>query len=305
MAATSVESTRRSRRSSWRAASRPSRDAPWKGIFASCSGSSKSASLAFVRERIGDLLERNAFLVQRPHAFDDERDFALARRERLRDRLRPRAERGAQDLLRAAERGHDPVREREHFAGRAVVVLEPDHGRVRKARRQTEQVRGRRPGECVDGLVVVADGAELVTIAEPAVEERLLQEVDVLVLVHRERAEVLAHLGQRLGTFVEETDRELEHVLEVDEATVGLLGLVAAEDAEHQIGRDRRLVVAELGEIGSGSQPAVLRPLHLGREVAGGTELVRRRQRVPELPEQQRLRGHDPVGRIAEPVQLA
>ena len=94
---------------------------------------------------------------------------------------------------------------------------------------------------------------------------------------------MLAHLGKRLGTFVEETDRELEHVLEVDEATVGLLDLVAAKDAEHQIGRDRGLVVAELGEIGGGSQPAVLRPLHLGGEVTGGTELVRRRQRVPEL----------------------
>ena len=252
----------------------------------------------------GDLLERNALLVQNTHAVDDECGLALPRRKRLRDRLWSRGERGAQDLLRAAERRHDPVREGEHLGRRAIVVLEPDHGRVRETRRQPEQVSGGCPGERVDGLVVVADGAELVTIAEPALEERLLQEVDVLVFVHRERAEVLAHLGQRLGTLVEEADRELEHVLEVDVAAVGLLRLVATEDTEHQIGRDRWLVVAELGEIAGWSQPAVLRPLHLGREIPRRTELVRRRQRVPELPEQQRLRGHDPVGRIAEPVQL-
>ena len=95
---------------------------------------------------------------------------------------------------------------------------------------------------------------------------------------------MVAHLRQRLRPLVEEADRELEHVFEVDQASLLLLDLVAAKDAEHQVGRDRRLVIAELGEVGGWSQPAVLRPLHFGGEVTGGTELVRRRQRVPELP---------------------
>ena len=43
-------------------------------------------------------------------------------------------------------------------------------------------------GERVDRLVVVADDAEVVAVAEPEVEQRLLQQVHVLVLVDGERA---------------------------------------------------------------------------------------------------------------------
>ena len=49
-----------------------------------------------------------------------------------------------------------------------------------------EQVARRRAGEAVDRLVVVAHDAEVVAPAEPAVEQRLLQQVDVLVLVDGE-----------------------------------------------------------------------------------------------------------------------
>src|SRR4029077_543508 len=94
-------------------------------------------------------------------------------------------------------------------------------------------------------LVVVADRTELVAVAEPPIEQRLLQEVHVLVLVDGERAEVAANLGQGAGILVEETDRRFEEVLEVDEPSLFLLDLVAAEDAEHQIRRDRRLVLAQ------------------------------------------------------------
>ena len=46
-----------------------------------------------------------------------------------------------------------------------------------------------------------------------------------------------------------------------------------------EIGRQRRLVVAEPREIRLRREPAVLRPLDLRREIAGGTEPVRLRQR--------------------------
>ena len=88
-----------------------------------------------------------------------------------------------------------------------------------------------RAGERVDRLVVVADRAELVAVAEPAVEQRLLEQVHVLVLVDRERAVAVAHLLERARVGVEEPDRQLEQILEVDVALVGLAPLVVAVDA--------------------------------------------------------------------------
>ena len=52
-------------------------------------------------------------------------------------------------------------------------------------------------------------------------------------------------------------------------------------------------MVAELREVAVGRDPAVLRPFDLGREVAGGPEPVRARQRVRDPAQRQRLRRDD------------
>jgi len=52
-------------------------------------------------------------------------------------------------------------------------------------------------------------------------------------------------------------------------------------------------VVAELALVRLRRQPPVLRPLDLGGEVARRPELVRGRQRVADLAEEQRLRRED------------
>jgi hypothetical protein len=122
----------------------------------------------------GHLVVRHAGGVQRAHLLDDVRLLELPPRTSA-ARLGPARRERAQHLLRAAERRDDPVRQREHFGRRAVVRLEAHDGRVREALRQAEQVLRRRAGERVDRLVVVADRAELVARAEPAVEQRLLQ----------------------------------------------------------------------------------------------------------------------------------
>ena len=140
---------------------------------------------------------------------------------------------------------------------------------------------GARAGEGVDRLVVVADRAELVAVAEPALEQRLLQEVHVLVLVDRERAVAVADLLERARVRVEEPDRELDQVLEVDVALLDLAPLVVAVDAQHQVLRDRRLVVAERAQVVLGRDAPVLRPLDLGREVGRRPEAIRRGSEFP------------------------
>ena len=121
-----------------------------------------------------------------PHVRDDAQrrpDHRLgAVRQRRRERLR-----------RAAEPRHEPVRELDHLRGRAVVPLEPHDAGVREAPRQREQPLGARAREAVDRLVVVADRAEVVPVAEPEIEQRLLEEVDVLVLVDGEGAPAVVH----------------------------------------------------------------------------------------------------------------
>ena len=97
-------------------------------------------------------------------------------------------------------------------------------------------------------------------------------------------------------------DRELEHVLEVDLAAFCLAPLVLAVDGVHQVGRDRRLVAVERRQVRVRLHAPRLGPFDLGRQIAGRPELVRRRERVRDLPEQQRLRRQDPadrVGRVA------
>src|SRR6266487_4570869 len=253
----------------------------------------------------GHLLEGRAGGVQLADALDDELRFGIAAVEAAQLGLRARPVRLAQMLLGAAEPRDEPVREAEHLRRRAVVGLQPNDGRIREVLRQRQQVLGSRAREGVDRLVVVADRAELVAVAEPELEQRLLQQVDVLVLVDREGAIALVHLRERLGLVLEQLDRQTEQILEVDRAGSLLAPLVLAEDAGHQVVRDRRLVAVQTTAVGLGHQPPVLRPLDLGREIDRGPELVRHRQRVADLPEHQSFGGEDPPGRrAAEPAQL-
>ena len=161
-------------------------------------------------------------------------------------------------------------------------------------------------GERVDRLVVVADDAEVVTVAEPVLEQLLLQEVDVLVLVDGERAVLRAERVAHLRVLLEEPQRELEQVFEVDQALGLLPPLVLAEDTVHQVDGDGRLAALGLGAVALDGNAAVLRPLDLGREIARGAELERRRQRVRDLAQSERLRGQDPPDALGcEVPQLA
>ena len=78
---------------------------------------------------------------------------------------------------------------------------------------------------------------------------------------------------------------QLEQILEVDPALLGLAPLVLAVDAQHEIGRDRRLVIAERAEVVVGRDAAVLGPLDLGREVGCRPEAVGPPQSVSDVPQ--------------------
>ena len=236
-----------------------------------------------------DLLERAPCPANPLH---EVLSLGLGRCERPHARLRPCGSDRTKRLLRAAEFRHEPVGELEHLRRRAVVLLQPDHRRVREPLRHAEQVVGRRAGEAVDRLVVVADDAQVVTRPEPRVEQRLLQQVHVLVLVDRERVVALAELRCDV-VVVERRDRALEQILEVHQPLVALEELVLLVDPVHDVVGHRRGVPVQRVEVPRGRDPPVSCPLDLGREVAGGAELERRRQPADQVVDEQRLRGED------------
>ena len=250
-----------------------------------------------------DLLTR---LAEAMDLRDDRRALLLRRGERANDRLVAIRQRRAQRLLGAAQVRHELVREREHLRRRAVVLLQSHDERLREPRGNAEQVLRARTGERVDRLIVVADDAQVVPVAEPQIEQRLLQQVDVLVLVDGERAVLGAERLARLAVLLEQLHRQPEQILEVDQPLRRLPPLVLAEDAQHQVDRDRRLAPVRLDGVPLDGDAPVLRPLDLGREVTRRAKLERRGQRVRDLAQRERLRREDLADRARREVaQLA
>ena len=141
---------------------------------------------------------------------------------------------------------------------------------------EADQVVAGRSGERVDRLVLVAHDREVLPPAEPRVEERRLERVRVLVLVDREPAIAIADLGGDRVVALDEPDRQLEHVLEVDPAGARLGGLIAPVEGGHQVRREGRVavVVDRSHLVVVGADPACLGPLDLACEVAHGEEPV-------------------------------
>ena len=141
------------------------------------------------------------------------------------------------------------------------------------------QVVRRRAGERVDRLVDVADDAQVRPVAEPQLEQSLLERARVLVLVDAEPALARADGLGGVDVVLEQADGLDEEVVEVDAALAGLGALVVLEDAHEQVDRDRRLAsgidARGLARVRARPDPARLRPLDLVGEVL--------RRREPEV----------------------
>ena len=273
-------SSSRSRRSRKRAASRPSSDAPWEGMPASCSACSKSPRRAFVRQRIAISSSGQSAGAD---ALDDERRLDLDRHERPEHGLRAGREARCAAPARAGWRARAPAAS----SGSSAPTGRPQR---REPLRQRQQVRGAGAREAVDRLVVVADRAELVAVSEPAFEQRLLEQVDVLVLVDREGAVALTERRRGVRPLVVEADRQLEQVLEVGQS---LRAASPPRSAGTPSASGRRGSAARGRRASRGSARAVMRRLRAhsisvarspaGRNLNGaGSELAmwRRRERL-------------------------
>ncbi len=115
------------------------------------------------------------------------------RQRRVRGRRSATARPGRGAATRASRaprpaRSSDEVGQTDDLRRRAVVADQADHRGLRVPAREPEQVAGAGAGERVDGLGRVADDAQVLALAQPQVEQPLLERVDVLVLVDDEVA---------------------------------------------------------------------------------------------------------------------
>ena len=175
---------------------------------------------------------------------------------------------------RTARPPQDEVGQAHHLGRRAVVAHELDRARGGVSSAEAEQVLGGCAGEGVDGLRRVAHDAQVAAVAEPQLEQCLLEPVHVLVLVHDEVAVLRAHRTGDRVVLTQDSHHEEEHVLEVDDAAVGLDVLVGGHETGHgrgiqPAGGDAACSGGGRG-IRLGGEHRDLGPLDLGGEVTDG-----------------------------------
>ena len=174
---------------------------------------------------------------------------------------------------RRSDGGHgaveDGVGHGQDLGAGPVVVVEPDDLRPREPLGEAGEVGGIGAVPRVDGLVGVADDAEVGSIVAPRLEQPELQGVDVLELVDEQVAEAPALGRAEPAVVLQGGGAEQQEVVEVDLVLAPLLVLVPlvqlGDDARRQrraaTGGGRGRLVA-----GGGHHPG-LGPLDLGGHV--------------------------------------
>ena len=172
---------------------------------------------------------------------------------------------------------------------------------TRVAIRERREIGARGPGERVDRLVLVADDAQVGAVAEPQLEQPLLERVRVLILVDAEPALARTDSGGGLRVAFEEIDGADQQVVEVDPIRACLRAFVAGEDLDEQVDRDGRLTAGLGGAAGDGAlvgrrrEPPALGPLDLVGQVLGRGEPVVAGQAASDRHDERQL-GVEQVG---------
>ena len=176
-------------------------------------------------------------------------------------------------------------------------MSEVDNRAVAEVGAEPEQVVGIGAVPAVDGLVGVADDAEVLPAVQPGVQEGELQGVDILEFVHVQVPEAPAlGIGEALVAG-EGLSATVQQVVEVDQVPLLLGVLVVAEDPGHDGQLQGRGAVRRLRgpDVGLWPYASGLGPLDLAYHVEGvGAAPVAGEQRgdEPHLAVQQPGFGH-------------
>ena len=164
--------------------------------------------------------------------------------------------------------GQDGGGQVEDLGGRAVVVVEADHGGLAAVGHRGQQF-GVGAVPPVDGLVRVADDEQVGAVAQPLPQQGVLERVHVLELVDVEVAVAPADRGGVVGVGPQVPGGEGQEVVEVDQSLPPLLLGVADHDLGQVGGRDGGLASGGggRGAIVVGFDRAGPGPVDLGHHV--------------------------------------
>ncbi len=201
-----------------------------------------------------------------PAGIGDCGRFRLARF--VRDDRRPvagEAHGAGRHPSRVRRRAQRVLGERNNRRRAAVVVGQRDGFSAGKDLAELAEGRGVRPREPVDRLGGIAHDGEVAPIAQPRPEKADLQRRCVLELVNEEVAEAPALAGGELVVARDAVGAAAEHVVEVEQSSLALLGLVAGVQLGELGARSRETPGNSprgIGELVGGHQPG-LRPFDL------------------------------------------
>ena len=124
----------------------------------------------------------------------------------------------------------DGVRGLQDAVGRAVVLLEREDLSASEVLLELEDVADVGAAERIDGLVGIADDADVAVLAAEELKQPVLRVVRILVLVDEDVAERLLPAFPSLGEPLEHLDGQHEQVVEVDRVRRSEALLVLAVD---------------------------------------------------------------------------
>ena len=149
---------------------------------------------------------------------------------------------------------------RRYLRTAAISSWQSHQRGLRVALREASEVAAVGTGEGVDGLGWIAHHANIVVVAQPALQQPLLQGRDVLVLIHGHMAQARAQVGGHARLTLQQGHHEEQDVFEIHSTGCVLARLVDREQLRHALS----------GEIGRHHPPR----LHGGLRVSARSQAM-------------------------------
>ncbi len=178
--------------------------------------SSKARIWKDARTRIADVVQRHALAAEPVDVLGGEARLFVVVPDAAHGELAAVARVGVQRFAEPAKIVRDQLRGRaENMARGAIILLQPDHMRAGEILLEAQDVVHLRAAPAVDGLVVVADAADVVVPLREQPQPEILRDVGVLVLVHQDVGEPAVILAQNVGVFLEQPQIFEQQIAEI------------------------------------------------------------------------------------------
>ena len=141
------------------------------------------------------------------------------------------------EVKRTGPIAHEIVRDGEDRGIRPVIRLQAHEDGIVEAVLEVQEEPSLRARERVDGLTRIADHADIPPVAEPQLEQAMLQGRDVLELVHGEVPVLLMDSARDVRLGFEHAGAREQHVFEVQLPALVLELLVRALQIGHALDR--------------------------------------------------------------------